>query len=603
MDLMVRSEVLATTLATEFAPASNLRGEAAGAAWRYLLPTMEHGRVVCVGRPPAATLRTLVQTSGEVTVLATRHRPDDHAASIAVANVDGWLAERPDGTVDLVWIRAGLGEPEGSGPDADRPRPSVARARPESAQAAAVIAALPRLLAADGVIVREHRRRYGRGSGPVAADERAGGSPEGRVAAETDGRRTVWVAVRPDDGEIRSAVAEGDHGAAHALTARALSGPAVQPRWRAPRRVGSLVDRLVGPHVRRWLEISVPRPGSTMPDLPGYLVRCAAADGVDVAGWRWALSAIGVYNTQKVLGLLFAPGDDEPSMVVKMTRDATVVPRLENERDALRDLAAIGMADDGRVPRVRFAGRHAGLAIVGESALAGRAFRATSTGPASVDPATVDPATDAVAWLTDLAVRSARPAAAADVGSALGDLYGRYVALCRPDAGIARQLERALADVASSANAIPMVFQHGDPGTWNLLQREDGRVAFLDWENADAAGMPLWDLLYLLRSLAVGAGQRAGTRRRLVAVERYLLDDSPMSDFVVGAVERYTDALGMDRALVEPIFQLCWMHQAMKEATRVAPERVRNAHFNRLLRLTLDRRSAPNLRRIFEGGG
>src|SRR4051795_3564194 len=40
-------------------PGPTLRSQAAGAAWTLLLPTLELGDVLCVGRPPPPTVRTL----------------------------------------------------------------------------------------------------------------------------------------------------------------------------------------------------------------------------------------------------------------------------------------------------------------------------------------------------------------------------------------------------------------------------------------------------------------------------------------------------------------------------------------------------------------
>jgi len=45
------------------------------------------------------------------------------------------------------------------------------------------------------------------------------------------------------------------------------------------------------------------------------------------------------------------------------------------------------------------------------------------------------------------------------------------------------------------------------------------------------------------------------------------------------------------------------MQQALKEATRTDPARVREGHYNRLLRLGLERRTAPTLQRVFSGDG
>src|SRR3954465_14023616 len=43
--------MLETTLATEFIPSTNLKGEVAGANWSFLLPSLELERIVCFGAP------------------------------------------------------------------------------------------------------------------------------------------------------------------------------------------------------------------------------------------------------------------------------------------------------------------------------------------------------------------------------------------------------------------------------------------------------------------------------------------------------------------------------------------------------------------------
>ncbi|MDH5244631.1 MAG: hypothetical protein OEX05_11915, partial [Chloroflexota bacterium] len=141
MELMPAGDVLATTLATEFVPASNLRGQAAGAAWRYLLPTMEPGRVLCVGRLPAPTLETLARESLEVTVVTSATdrvagTAGDRVHRMAETEAEAWLAGRPDGSLDLVWLGAGVG--------------GAARG-----VETAIAGSLARLLAAGGVVIRE----------------------------------------------------------------------------------------------------------------------------------------------------------------------------------------------------------------------------------------------------------------------------------------------------------------------------------------------------------------------------------------------------------------------------------------------------------------
>jgi hypothetical protein len=559
-------DVLAATRSIEFAAATNLKGEVAGATWRYLLPSIERPRVLVIGPIDPATVDALLQGSSEVVVATGRptgpgprlavggraaRPPPSAVETVPRDGLEAWLRARPDGSLDLVVLTGR--QPEGIKHELDR------------------------LLRPAGAVVRE-------------------GAPDhGQARPATADRRTVRIAVRPDRGEIRSAVGADDETSARMLAGRRLAGPAI--RLPGPRRLASVAGRLLGPRART-LELELPADGATLPDPPAYLAALADAAGIDIREYRCALSAIGDYNTQKVLFLLRAVDATIPAIVVKLTRHPSVNRRLETERDALRLLETYRETIGDRVPRVLFAGRHAGLAVVGESALPGVPF-ADKTGPGDHDAA----AANALDWLTRLGVVSARPAAPAAVAEALGDLHARYVALCRPTAPEAGRLEDAIELVARSSGPFPLVLQHGDPGTWNLLVDETGLVYFLDWENADAAGMPLWDVFYLLRSHAVGTARRAGVRRRLAGVERYLFGTSPLSDSIVGAVGGYASKLGIDPALVEPLFHLCWMQQALKEATRTDPARVRDGHYNRLLRIGLERRTAPTLQRVFSGDG
>src|SRR5919199_5061175 len=61
--------VLAHARATRLVPGSNLKGQdVAGAAWTFLLPSLELDLVLCIGTPAAATLRTLSRLATEVAV-------------------------------------------------------------------------------------------------------------------------------------------------------------------------------------------------------------------------------------------------------------------------------------------------------------------------------------------------------------------------------------------------------------------------------------------------------------------------------------------------------------------------------------------------------
>jgi len=333
---------------------------------------------------------------------------------------------------------------------------------------------------------------------------------------------------------------------------------------------------------------------------PLYLRSIARAAGVDLDRYRWGLSARGEYSSRKVLFFLFEPDRDVPAYVVKMTRDPTLNPRLENECRALTLLHERGVGDRETLPQVAFFGHHSDLAIVGETVVDGRPLE-QQTGASADCPY----AHAAIDWLIDLgaATADARDATPFQIADGLRSLFRRFTEIYRLSPEHHDFLSRQLTAIGQSRTPIPLVFQHGDPGTWNVMVTPRGRVAFLDWEAAETAGMPLWDLFYLMRAYGVLASRRAGTRNMLQGFAEQYLHDTPIGALLVEATTRYCTRIGLPADLVEPLFYTCWMHRALKEATRLAPAELDRGHYVNLLRLCIDQRTTSALQRIFTAQG
>ena len=62
--------MLDTTLATSFVAGTNLKGDMASADWRFLLPRLQFGLVLCLGVPRTATLMVLSKTCERLEVLS-----------------------------------------------------------------------------------------------------------------------------------------------------------------------------------------------------------------------------------------------------------------------------------------------------------------------------------------------------------------------------------------------------------------------------------------------------------------------------------------------------------------------------------------------------
>lgn len=534
--------MLELTLSTTFEPGANRKGAVTGAGWLFLRPTLRARTVVCLGRPSAATRAALESFGDHVTI------------------VDGPVPSRfGPGSVDLLVVL-------------DRGLLQRYRRDPLARDELAGLLALGGTMWLDGIGA----------SHPESADTR---SPGTAFTAFT---------VFPARGELLAAVPAGHDAAAAYLASRGLTSAPPASRFARLR------------HAVRGERGSTARPSRAALLVPGddngppaYLRRLADAAGVDLGGRRWCLAAPGRYSSRKVLLFVLDVAGRAPEFIVKLVRTPAANARLHNEAKALRTLAALGLADRAVAPEVVFAGQHDGIAIVGETVVDGVPFRSRPL--AQVDGAPLD---SALRWFDVLAeLPSAPPAAGTEVAGALEQLLERFLEIYAMQPRHEGRLRDQL-DALRAVAEIPVVFQHGDPGPWNLLITADDRVALLDWEAAELHGVVLWDLLYFLRSHSVDHARSHGVRGALDGFAQQFLADTPVSRLAADAIERYCERTSLDARAVEPLFHLCWMHRSLKEATRMAPADVGGGHYVNLLRRCIDEAdTAPTLRRLFSRRG
>ncbi len=572
--------MLETTLATAFIPGSNLRGSVSGANWLFLLPCLELQQTVCLGVPPVTTLIPLSRFSQDVAVISAEAQPRHWLAEVkqrhGLTNVRLVVADRgaalplPDSSVDLavVAIRSGGRQLHPGG---------------------AWRAELQRLLKPTGLM-------YFESGGPMA---RLLNGSRLREVGGSDARdhfrlQPFWLT--PLAGEMETAVPVHDHATIRYFFRRGLYSPLIN------QGILGRLERWLGQHprlsplTRRYGVLMGHATADGADPPPQYLRRIAQEAGIDIGQYRWGLAARGKYNSRKVRFVLFDPASETPKYIVKMTRDPNLNFRLENEARALALLWAKGVGHRETLPQVAFFGHHANLAILGETVIEGAPLgqktRATAACPY---------AHAAINWLIDLATATADRAVVApkQVTDVLGVLFERFVQLYQPASAHRDFLADQIAAIGCGPYAFPVVFQHGDPGIWNILVTPGGRAAFLDWEAAEPQGMPLWDLFYFLRSYSLRVARAHGTPDGLTGFAQQFMAESPLSPLMIESVGRYCEETGLTGHLIEPLFYTCWMHRALKEATRLPPDRLESGHYVNLLRLCIDRREAPTLRRLF----
>ncbi|MCK6562507.1 phosphotransferase [candidate division KSB1 bacterium] len=571
--------MLDLTLQTEFIPGTNLTGGLACAPWRFLLPSLQLRRVLTLGLPGLPTVQALTALCPEITVIAA-------AVPAQIARSAEWdtLFSRGLRLVTPAEF-AGLALPEAG---VDLILLAGRQGVPHALKHPAFLESCGRLLAPHGTIYFES---HGYGKRLIAARLLAKLRHLGLPAA-----RHFWLT--PFGGDWRTAFPLGEVAMARFAFANLLYGQSRSKRLIS--RLGLALSssgqfsRLMPRHA-----VLVNRAGAAagVHAPPRFLRELAGQQGVDLSHYRCGVSARGKYNSNKTIFFLFDRKSRRPELVVKMTRAPEFNYRLENEQRMLVRLQAQGCAPPGSFPEPVFFGHHAGLAICGQRAVHGVPFRSRTTGTVACPIAA-----QAIDWLVQVAAGSAAenrlPAATA--ADTMGVLFARFTGLYDLSPAEHDFLQEQIAQVRASRQPFPAVLQHGDPGTWNMLVSEQNRVIVIDWEAGEAQGMPLWDLFYFMRSYGNWMARRQGLHDSLHGFARMFLATSPASAFLSQTVARYCAAIGLERELVAPLFFTCWLHRALKEASRLTPATLGEGHYYRLLKLCITQRHAPGLAALLD---
>ncbi|MBI5031559.1 MAG: phosphotransferase [Chloroflexi bacterium] len=564
-------------MATNFVAGSNLKGCAAGANWTFLLPRLELEQIVCIGALPLTSLPTLSRLGQQVWIVSSSAQQVRHIAEassrIRLRNLQLIFADNPaelpfaSQTSDVVVIGG---------------RSGLRRLQRDHA----LLTEIRRVLKPEGWVYLE----FG-GLLEALFDRR----DMENLSEEFGGAQLFWLT--PSQGEMQTAVPLRDRAMRDYFLNHRLYGPSIELRgWGHAEHLLNK-NRFVARLTHRRGALAGCGASNGGDQLPAYLQSILREAGFESSNYRWGLSAPGDYNSRKVLFFLFDRASGTPEFIVKMTRDPALNYRLENECHALIELRQKEIGCRETMPQIAFHGNHASLAIVGETFIEGVPFRArtraTSDGPY---------VRAAITCLTDLGAQTADHSAATPLQAAacLKILFDRFREFYSLTPEHDQFLTDQIAAIASSSDPFPVVFQHGDPGTWNVLVTPAGGIAFLDWEAAESKGMPLWDLFYFLRSYSVWVARAHGTRDRLKGLAQQFLAESSLSALVVESVERYCVEVGVPRHLVEPLFYTCWMHRALKESTRLPPAELENGSYVRFLRLCIAQRDAPTLKQIFQ---
>ena len=270
------------------------------------------------------------------------------------------------------------------------------------------------------------------------------------------------------------------------------------------------------------------------------------------------------FPSSRTVVFLMEPGPShEPTMVAKIARVEGGAEALGREADNLR--AVHRDCETVEAPRLRAHAIFDRHAVVLESAVPGRLMQ-----PRVVRRAPTMCVEAIMRWLEDLHRATRVPAS---------DAPGRVLMLLESPLSrlepivahepAAQELLMRVRRVTSrlAAPGLPLVFEHGDLSSPNLLLQRDGRAGVLDWELANSHGLPAVDLFFFLAFVAF-ARERATTPDQCVKAFRRAFFGR--TAWAKPYIERYAQSVGVPRPALVPLFLLCWSRYLAQLPDRMA---------------------------------
>ena len=569
--------MLELTLSKKYIPGTNMQGDLACADWRFLLPSLSLQKILFIGVPKKQDLNVLVRTSDEAIIISENKEQlqkfEDEAKKDIVGNVEFVHVDKTDQfpvedkSIDLIHV-------------VDAKVSEVLFSK------ASIAEEIDRVLTPEGSLYFEmvgwlQRAKLNKLLGRLSS-----------FGLEQKAR--LWLS--PFSGELRTALPVNNNKISTYFFKNVLYGNSKKKR--AASKIGSLLSdaSLLGSVTPRH-GILINRNSNGFSEVvPKYIVSMAKESSVDLTGLEYGFSARGKGNSNKVIFFLFEEAKTVPASVVKMTRSSDFNARLENEHVILSELDQNNQISNDTFPQPLFFGELNGTAVLSLKAIDGSPFRTRTT--AGIDCPFTKQALD---WLVNLgaATTTGKVNPVSELSKALFKLYDRFNEIYSLTEQEQSFLREKLSFEKNMDEKLPLVLQHGDPGTWNMMVTDDDKLVVIDWESGEKKGMPLWDIFYFLQTYGGWMGRQQGSMDPFDNFTRSFLEKSPLLLLCKKTVDEYCQLIDLDKSMVEPLFYSCWMHRALKESARMPVDEVGSGRFINYLKLAIKERDGAGLSTLF----
>ncbi len=574
---MTNSNILQFALSTNYQPATNLQSDAACADWRFLLPQLWMDKILIIGAPSVQTLAVLSRTSREIIVVCEEsEQVEDIRKKCAARKIQNVFIKRLQHTAKFPFS------------DSDFDLIQLVGRIHKSIYIETMMAELHRILKPDAIVYYEISRIDKYLFSRIALK---------RIQKKNQLSTIGDYWLTPLSKDLRTAVPSNNSKISSYFFSNVLFGQSFKAR--ALSKVGKILSKTglinyISPRCGIMFQHTATRVATTK--LPYYLIELGEQAGMDISRLTFGFSARGKYNSNKVIFFLFDREGSSPVSVIKITRTPEYNFRLENEFNALSLLKENKYLGSDTYPEPFFHGTHNNLAVLCIKAVQGLPFRIRTDGTA--DCTIANSAMDLILRLGAKSVDK-EAASSADIATALKTLYSRFVEIYSLSSEDQKFLSAKIGTLTNQPEQFPLVLQHGDPGTWNMFVTEDNKVILLDWESSEPRGIPLWDLFYFFRTYSSWMSRKDGARDPIRSFTDHFLEPSALGDHLHDYTTRYCALIGLNKAMIEPLFYTCWMHRALKQSTRLSTSDLNSGSYINLLRLVIERKDSAGLRRLF----
>jgi len=251
--------------------------------------------------------------------------------------------------------------------------------------------------------------------------------------------------------------------------------------------------------------------------------------------------------------LIFADGSCVPKWVAKIPRLAAETASLDREVANLRDLGALRHGGFESVPRVLAYESYLGNRLLLESAVSGYAMR-----PAVVRQRPKECCDAAIGWLMDLQEASFQRHH--DRKGSVQRLVEAPLDHFECAFPISNEEEHLITETRKLTHSLlgldfPLVFEHGDFSSPNILVGPRGNIGVVDWELAEPQGLPAVDLFFFLTYLAFARNQTETTEDCVGAFHEAFFGPQAWAREYIAL---YREIIRLPAAALKPLFIACW---------------------------------------------